>query len=319
MGCFSITLVSFAALVGDITQPAPPATPAQAARIQALIETLFDRDAPGTKLVGTRRSIQDLAKMGPVAAPQLIRAVAAADPATDSHGSAYASHALVDMGRPAVGPVRAAWATLNPTERWQLMKFRGEHDYAAALPFAIASLESRDSWVAANAAHYLGRHKEATARKPLIAALNTTTPDARWTVIHALASVGGEEAVDALIPLLDKASWAAEGEGQIPPCGITPPWWPDGRPEVIEALRTLKAAKAAPAMLKVLREKGEGRAFFGGYIIPFLGEYGGLECVPELRRIAASDEGEWGHAKSEARYIKAAAAKAVGRIEARNG
>ena len=97
--------------------------------------------------------------------------------------------------------------------------------------------------------------------------------------------------MEAIIKLLDRDSWAAKGEGLLPPEGPPPPWWPDGRPRVIESLVALKAARAVPVLLKVLIEKGSGRAYLGAQIIPFLADYGGPDCVDELKRIAfAKDE-----------------------------
>ena len=42
-------------------------------------------------------------------------------------------------------------------------------------------------------------------------------------------------------------------------------------------------------MLKVLTEKGQGRAYLGQQIIPLLGQFGYKESIPELRRILATD------------------------------
>ena len=48
------------------------------------------------------------------------------------------------------------------------MRFRGKHDYAAALPFALASLDGKADEVVAQAVRYLGQYKEAKAREPLL-------------------------------------------------------------------------------------------------------------------------------------------------------
>src|SRR5262249_57768147 len=102
--------------------------------------------------------------------------------------------------------------------------------------------------------------------------------------------IGGEGVPESLIELLKKDSWAAKGEGLIPPPGSPPPWWPDGRPRVIEALRKLKAEKAGPALLAVLQERGPRKAYLGSFIIPFLAEYGGADRGGETKKNAATHD-----------------------------
>jgi competence protein ComGC len=264
--------------------------PAVDEKVKALIVVLSDRQAAGDKLEETRKAIAELVKIGPPAVPHLIKVIVDADPKDGGtfrgNGPAYSALALDRMGKPAVEPVRQAWDKLDEANRWKLMRFRGKHDYAAALPFALASLDSKSDDVVAQAVRHIGQSKEAKAREPLLKKLNTAAPRVQWDVVDALTRLGGADIVEAFIKLLDKDSWAAKGEGLQPPPGTPPPWWPDGRPRVIESLRALKAEKAWPSLLKVLQEKGEGKAYLGAQIIPFLAEYGGIECVPELKRIA---------------------------------
>ncbi len=53
----------------------------------------------------------------------------------------------------------------------------------------------------------------------------------------------------------------------------------------------MKAAKAVPAAVLLLNEKGLGRAYIGGQIMPFLGDVGGAECLPELQRVLDAPDG----------------------------
>jgi hypothetical protein len=188
--------------------------------------------------------------------------------------------------------VRREWGRAGEADRWKLMRFRGQHDFAAALPFALASLDSKADDIVAQAVRYLGRYKEAKAREPLLKALGAAAPRVRWDALDALTAIGGDGVAEAFTKLLDKDGWAARGEGLHPPDGYPPPWWPDGRPQVIRALGTLKAKAAAPALLTVLREKGPGRGYLGSVIIPLLGEFGHREAIPELCHILATDPGD---------------------------
>ncbi len=197
MVCFATAAVAgFAAMIGHCPPaPAVRATPAQEARVRELIAVLADPHARDSNLEETRQAIAALVKLGPAAVPQLVRSVTEADHFSSEAG--YSNLALKEMGRPAVGPVRAAWARLGNAARWKLMEFRGLHDYTAALPFALASLDAKAEDVLLQAVQYLGKYKEAKARGPLLDLLDATIPAARWAVIDALARIGGDGVTDA--------------------------------------------------------------------------------------------------------------------------
>jgi hypothetical protein len=309
---------------GTLVQAADPpakAGPAVDARVRELIAVLSDREARDRKSEQTGKAIAELVKIGAPAAPHLIQILVETDPKVGGtfagNGLAYSALALDEMGKPAVEPVRQVWAKLDEANRWKLMQFRGKHDYEAALPFGLTSLDSKSDDIVGQAVRYLGKHKEAKARESLLKKLNTAAPRVRWDVLDALTEIGGADVVDAFIKLLDKDRWAAKGEGLLPPEGGTPPWWPDGRPRVIEALRTLKAGKAAATLLTVLQEKGPGRAYLGAQIIPFLDDYGGPECADELKRIAFAKDEQIETALIKPEHIRSLAGDAANAVSAR--
>ncbi len=238
----------------------PPPDSATAARVKALTEVLSHSDAPGRNLPATQAAVAELAAIGAPAVPLLVDTIVKTDAklagTIAGHGLMYSLRALDEIGEGAVEPVLSAWTKLGEVDRWKLMRFRGKHDYAAALPFALASLDSRSDDVVGQAVRYLGLYKEVQARVPLLAKLNTAASRVRWGIIDALAAVGGEEVVDALVKLLDRNGWATKREGQDVPDGGLPPWWPDDRPLVIKALSLLKATRAEVALIEILREKG---------------------------------------------------------------
>jgi len=61
---------------------------------------------------------------------------------------------------------------------------------------------------------------------------------------------------------------------------------------IIAALAKLKARRSAPALLKVLQEKGKGKAYLGEFIIPVLGDLGYGEAIGELKAILATDDAD---------------------------
>src|SRR5262245_3982481 len=98
-----------------------------------------------------------------------------------------------------------------------------------------------------------------------------------------------EKEADILIGLLKADSWVAKGEGRAHPPGFPPPEWPDGRDQVVEILGHRKVKQAAPALVALLAEKGEGKAFFGYRVIPVLGDLGDKDAIPELKRVLAAE------------------------------
>jgi HEAT repeat protein len=172
-------------------------------------------------------------------------------------------------------------------DRWKFMDYRGKFDYAAALEFALASLRSKDLPIRRRAVEYLCRHQEPRAGPALLRMLHTEPSGLRWEVLDGLAQFGGRDVEDAFIALLAPQGWAAKGDHIVPPPTETPPWWPDGRAQVIGALGRLDARRSAPALLTVLQEKGPGKAYLAEFIMPLLGRWGHRDSIPELRRVLA--------------------------------
>ena len=260
---------------------APPADPAG-----ELIQVFAHPEARGTNLPQTNKAIAALVRMGAAAAPKLIDAVVG-DRSSDRTVAVYSLLALKRIGPSAVPAVRKRWPDLDDESRWRLMGFRGEHDYGPAAAYALTCLDHREAGVRRKATEFLGRHEEQRARKALLGKLNAEIPALRWSVVGALAALGGEDVIAAFIPLLVPDSWAAKGDGLVAPPGPPPYYWPDGRGVIIRALHRLRAAAAAPAMLRVLREKGPGKGYLGEAIVPALADLGFREALPELRLVFA--------------------------------
>jgi HEAT repeat protein len=281
-----------------------------ARRIDGLISVFNDPEARGQHRHLSRRAIKELAAIGEPAVPKLMKAKLG----PDGPVAEFSSAALYKMGGKAVPQVRVEWQELKESDRWRFMGFLGKYDYKASLGFALASLASKDENVRRQAIRYCGQHKEVKAREILLNGLNAEIPSLRWDVVDPLTKIGGEKVIDAFISLLSCKSWAARGEGLDPPPGPAPPWWPDGRPRIIDALRKLKAKQSAPALLKVLAEKGRGKAYLASFIIPVLGQFRYKESVPELKRIIAARPKDLVLSVDKPTEIKALAAKALIKI-----
>jgi HEAT repeat protein len=283
-------------------EPNAPTDPAVSRRVAELISLFNDPEARSTKIEQSQLAIAELVRIGPPAAPQLVRAILSGQETE----SAYSANALDEVGKPAVDAVRKLWETMDETSRWKLMRFRGKHDYDAALGFALGSLDAKDEKIRYQAIRYLGQYKEGKARDKLLHMLNADLPRARWEIVDALIRIGGDTVVDAFIELLAPRTWVAQGDGLQ--FDVPPPWGMDGRPRIVEALRILGARKAGPSLLKVLQDQGLGTGYLGPIIIPVLRDLGCDEAVPELRRILATDPDVLSHCHEPAEVQSAAAA-----------
>jgi HEAT repeat protein len=259
-----------------------------AKEIAVLIQVFADPEARGDNIETSQFAIKQLAKIGKPAVPQLMEAMLGKNETVAS----YSGLALEKIGFQGVEQVRKKWPNLTEAQKWKFMRFRGSFDYEMSLDFALVSLKSKDAAVRRQAIEYLGEHKEAKARQNLLKMLNTEAPELhRWFVIKTLAKIGNNnEVVDALIELLAKDSWAARGKGLPHIRGNPPPWWPDGREHIIDALGEMDARKAAPKLLGVLQEKGQDKAYLDFAIVPLLGDWGYNPSIPVLKRILVADK-----------------------------
>jgi hypothetical protein len=282
-------------------------------RVASLINSFRDPEAKGRKIEQSRQVIDQLVKIGPVAVPQLVQSIISAS--ETSAECWYCFLALDRIGKPAVEPVRKLFASLTESQRWRLMPFLGKHDYVAAALFAAASLDSADENVRLYAIDYHGKHAEASVRPKLLQMLNHDEPRLRWFVINSLVQMPSDDVIDAFIALLDKNSWAAKGEGLLHPPGFPPPWWPDGRPQIIDSLKQLSADKAAGPMLEILREKGAGKGYLAQFIIPALLKFHFRQSIGELRHIAADATPQLFESPADCDRVKQLALEAAIQLE----
>jgi len=201
-------------------------------------------------------------------------------------GNGYAGAALDVAASPYVASV---WARLSEADRWKLVALEKCVEAKAAMALALASLDSDSQEHQRKAITWLGKHKAAEGRAPLLKRLNTAALQLRWDIVEALTQIGGEDVVAALIALLAPDSWAAKGLGLVPPPGFPGYYWPDGRVIIVRALGELGDARAAPALFKVLEEKGPGRGYLAEFIVPVLAQLGYKEAIPTLRTILAAE------------------------------
>jgi len=227
-----------------------------------LLKTL-SRFEPHTVSKESRLYVEILSLLGKSIHAELLRAYLGRDN--------FAGWALRRIGEDAQESVAGIWKKLDETDRWKLMKLEESVPKTAAVSQAVTSLESDSKEIRSWAIHWLGAQKASEGRRPLLARLHAEKSSLRWEIVRALSEIGGEDVVDALIRLLAPDSWAAKGQDLVHPPAPTPYWWPDGRVSVIVALGKLKAKRSASALLKVLREKGEGKGYLGVFIIPLLG------------------------------------------------
>ena len=182
------------------------------------------------------------------------------------------------------------WETLSEADRWKLIKLPGCVARKLAVSQAVRSVDADSFYVRREAARWLGKNKASEAKPRLLEKLHTEKSPVRYEIVGALAEIGGEDVVDAMIKLLAPDSWAAKGRYLQTWPGFPPYWYGDGRTSIITALAMLKAKRSAPALLKVLQEKGNGKGYLGEFIIPVLGDFGYAEALPELKTILATGE-----------------------------
>jgi len=183
-------------------------------------------------------------------------------------GNKLAGSVLGESAQPHVARI---WEKLSEADRWKLIRLPGHVARELAVSQAVRSLDADSFYVRREATRWLGKNKASEAKPRLLEKLHTEKSPVRYEIVGALAEIGGEDVVDAMIELLAPDSWAAKGQDLVHPPAPTPYWWPDGRVSVIVALGKLKAKRSASALLKVLREKGEGKGYLGVFIIPLLG------------------------------------------------
>lgn len=283
-------------------------------RVKELLNVVERPNPRGEDLKRTVAAMNELEQIGEAATPQLVSAAIKAD-------AVYVRKLLVRIGSPALPAIKAKWGNLNDEQRWLLMPVREKYDKDSVWDYVWNCLESKgparlEAWM------FVIRTKDPRAEDRYFKALEGGEPPSiRLELLPRDKPIYDERREsDILIGLLDSKSWLAKGEGQSPPDGNRPPWWPDGRPKVIYTLHQRKVARAAPALLKVLEEKGRGEGYLAEQIIPALADLGYKEAIPELERIslAKPKSGEMSEAHpytlSDYRSVRELAATALKRL-----
>ncbi len=262
--------------------------------IAALIEVLRHPEARGERLEESRRAIAALTAVGKPAVPKLLDAILAKkDPA-----GGYCELALKEMPEDeAAEGIKERWEKVGTADRWKLVRFHARFEFDAVAKFALDCLDSKDAATRSEAWSFVVVNAKSKAVSPakeryLEALAGDEVPQLRWWVLVRDPVFDAEKEADVLIGLLKPDSWAAKGDGRMPPLGGLPPGWPDGRNMVAEILGHRKVKRAAPAIIALLAEKGEGKAYFGYSVIAVLGELGDKAAVPELKRILAAKPDE---------------------------
>ena len=134
-------------------------------------------------------------------------------------GDCFAGCALRRIGDGAQKDVAGIWEKLSKADRWKLLTVPGCVPKATALSYAIASLGSESPTIRGSAIRWLGQHKAPEGRRPLLDRLRAEKSSLRWEIVDALAEIGGEEVVDAMVKLLARGSWARQGRAYGPPAG----------------------------------------------------------------------------------------------------
>lgn len=291
-------------------------------RVKELLVVLAHPEARSSKLQQSQKAVAELKRIGAPAAPLLVEALFTPNP------PAYVELVLKEIGKPALAAVTAQWGSLTDSQRWKLMPFREKYDAENVRDYGFNSLSIDDPKLRQQAWGFIYRSKDPRAKDRFLNGLKGLSREMggedhslRW---YALLSeepwYDAKRENEILIRLLDPDSWAAKGEGQLLPPGIPPPWWPDGRPHVIRILHERKIAEAAPALLKILQEKGAGKGYLVEAIIPALVDFKYKAALEELASIAASKpvpEGTHPYALITVERVQELATDAIARLRER--
>jgi len=276
---------SLSLLTGDRSFADEPQKDVQQ-RVKELLDELGKPDPPDRDLNGSYDAYEALEKIGAPATPQLVEIACG----RETRLSLYCVKLLTGIGKPALPAVRAKWADLNDEKRWRLMPIFEKSDLESVREYAWNCLDSKGP-VRVDAWQFMMRTKDSRAEERYYRAIAGEEPaHIRLQILPGETRAYDEKREnDILIHLLARGSWVAKGAGQLNPDGDTPPWWPDARPEIIQRLVIRKVGSSAPALLTLLREKGEGRGYLAESVVPALVAFKCKGAIPELTRIASSE------------------------------
>jgi hypothetical protein len=305
-------MLTSVALVVGFTISAPTDDELQKA-VAALIDVFRHPEARSTRLEESRRAIAALAAIGKPAVPKLLDAILAKDdPAT-----AYSSLALKGMpAQEAEEVIAARWEKAGTADRWKLVPFYEPLAFGTVARFALDCFEGKGNDARSHAWGFVIRNAKSKAVAPakdryLKALAGDEEPAIRWGLLAREPVFDDGKEADILIELLKPDSWAAKGEGRLPPLGHTPPGWPDGRNFVADVLAHRQVKRAVPALVALLAEKGEGKAYFGDTVVPILGDLGDKAAGAELKRVLNAKPEDYVPNLASAKHLKALAARAL--------
>ena len=288
-------LTSFC-LAACLAAPGAPADDDVQKAVAALIDVFRHPDARSSRLEESRRAIKALTALGKPAVPKLLDAILA----KDDPAAAYSGLAIKEMPAREVEEVlKARWEKAGTMDRWKLAPFYQPFAFDAVARFALDCFEGKGEEARSYAWSFVILNAKSKAVAPakeryLKALAGDEEPRLRWWVLVQDPVFDADKEADILIGLLKADSWAAKGDGRMPPPGFTRPEWPDGRDIVVQILAHRKVKRAVPALVAMLAEKGEGKAYYGDAIIPVLGDFGDKAAVPELKRIlTAKPDDPW--------------------------
>lgn len=163
---------------------------------------------------------------------------------------------------------------------WVLGKIRDKRAVGALLK-AFKDQDTHLYWEAAKALGFVGSKR---AVRPLAASLlESDSSYRRAAAAHALGLIGDKRSLEPLLQVL-----------------LNPHEDSKTRGEAAEALANLNDPRAVDPLIKALQDESTEVRFWSAYA---LGEIGDERAVPELKRLAATDEAivpEWGKISSEA-------------------
>lgn len=264
--------------------------------VASLIDVFRHPDARSSRLEESVRAMKALTAIGKPAVPKLLDAILA----TNDPAAGYSGNALKEMpAREAEEVIAKRWEKASTLDRWKLVPFYQRFAFDTVAHFALDCFEGKGEEARGHAWGFVILNSKskavASAKERYLKALaGDETPRLLWWLLTQDPVFDADKEADILIGLLKADSWVAKGEGRVPPPGGTRPEWPDGRDLVVQILAHRKVKRAVPALIAMLAEKGEGKAYYGDAIIPVLGDFGDKVAIPELKRIlTAKPDDKW--------------------------
>jgi HEAT repeat protein len=191
-------------ILGEALQDAYGSVREAVARAMELLGWQPEGDAENALRAVALRNWKDAASLGPVAVPALVAALK--DP--DQRLAEAATDALTKVGPAAVPPLLEALKDENPMRRSQAARALGEINVAEAVSALVELLQDADGTVRESVVLALWRMGGPEAGAGLAQALEDSDGLIRSRAARALGEIHAEHAVDALLQLAEKDSYA---------------------------------------------------------------------------------------------------------------